>query len=489
MRLVAVERGVGKAPANVRLFPLQRLYARRQGLEFLGFGEAELARARGSGTFTRRRRMGIAHARRQGARIGNALPVRIAARILAPAPAAFRGNVVGDHVVEEHPIVAYQQHCAGVVLQQVLQQFQRIYIQIVGRLVQHQQVRRLAEQARQQQAVAFAAGERLDRGAGALRGKEEIAEVGHHVPSRTVDFDVVRSRCNGLRHGGFFVQPGAELVVIGHAKAAAAADTARVRRDLSQDQFDQRGLADAVRSDQADLVAAKDAAGEILDYAAPVVALGDMLEFGHQFTRAPALGQCHRHLALAVAARRALLAQPFETAHPALVAGAARFDAFADPHFFLRQQLVELCVAHRLCRKLLRLAPLVIGETARIDREPAAVELDDAGDHAVEKRAIVRHDQHGARESAQRFLKPFDRIEVEMVGRFIEHQQFRIGDQRARQCHALAGAAGKRFDAGIRRQHQSRQHRLHPALHVPAIAALQFLLCRLHGGHCRLVVG
>jgi len=320
-------------------------------------------------------------------------------------------------------------------------------------------------------------------------GKQEIAQVGHHVPARAVDFDIVRSGCDGLRHGGRFVEPGAELIVVSDAQAAAAVDLAGIRRDLAQDQVDQCRLADTVWSDQADLVAAEDAAGEILDHGMPVVTLAHMIEFGHQLPGAPAFGHRHRHLALAIAARRALLAQPFEAAHPAFVAGAARFDAFTDPRFFLRQQFVEFCIAYRLGRKLLRLAPFVIGEASGIGRKSAAVELDDAGDHAVEECTIMRDHQHRARERDQRFFQPRDRIQVEMVGGFVEHQKFRIGDQRARQRHALARTTGKRFDSGIRRQPKTRQHRLHPALHVPAIAAFQRFLRRLHGEHGRFVVG
>src|SRR4029077_12840700 len=135
-----------------------------------------------------------------------------------------------------------------------------------------------------------------------------------------VDFDILRAGCDGLRHGGLFVEPGAQLVVVGDAQSAAAADFPRVRGDLAQDQSYQRRLADAVRSDQANLVAAQDAAGEILDHRTAVVTLGDVIELGHQLPGALALGDRHRHLALAVAPLRALLAQPFETAHPAFVA-------------------------------------------------------------------------------------------------------------------------------------------------------------------------
>jgi len=52
------------------------------------------------------------------------------------------------------------------------------------------------------------------------------------------------------------------------------------------------------------------------------------------------------------------------------------------------------------------------------------------------------HHQHRTRKRDQRFFQPRDRIDVEMIGGLVEHQQFRVGNQRARQCHALARAAG-----------------------------------------------
>src|SRR3546814_8322790 len=69
--------------------------------------------------------------------------------------------------------------------------------------------------------------------------------------------------------------------------------------------------------------------------------LVDVFQFGHQLARALALGQGQADIAHAVAALGAFDAQPFQPPHPALVARAARFDAFADPNFFLGQRSEE----------------------------------------------------------------------------------------------------------------------------------------------------
>ena len=52
--------------------------------------------------------------------------------------------------------MADEEHRAFVLLQQVFQQLQRVDVQVVGGLVQHQHVGRARKQPRQQQAVALA---------------------------------------------------------------------------------------------------------------------------------------------------------------------------------------------------------------------------------------------------------------------------------------------------------------------------------------------
>jgi hypothetical protein len=100
-------------------------------------------------------------------------PVAVAADIFLPATIAFAGNGLRHHVVEEGAVVADQEHRAVVVLQQGFEQLQGFDVEVVGRLVEHQHVGRPREQARQQQAVALAAGERLDRRTRALRAKRK----------------------------------------------------------------------------------------------------------------------------------------------------------------------------------------------------------------------------------------------------------------------------------------------------------------------------
>ncbi len=110
--------------------------------------------------------------------------VGVAAGIFLPAAVAFGDDHRGRDAVEEVAVVADQQHRAGIVGQQLLQQVERFEVEIVGRLVEHQQVGGRGQRARQQQPAALAAGERADRRARLLRDEQEILHVADHVARR-----------------------------------------------------------------------------------------------------------------------------------------------------------------------------------------------------------------------------------------------------------------------------------------------------------------
>ena len=83
------------------------------------------------------------------------LPVRIAPDILLHVPVPFERERVGAEVVEECPVVAHRQDGAAERHESALQQFERLCVEIIGRLIQHEHVRGPGEEAREQEAVSF----------------------------------------------------------------------------------------------------------------------------------------------------------------------------------------------------------------------------------------------------------------------------------------------------------------------------------------------
>ena len=105
------------------------------------------------------------------------------------------------------------------------------------------------------------------------------------------------------------------------------------------------------------------------------------------------------------------------------------------------------------------------------EAEPAAVQLDHAGGHAVEKGAIVRDEQQRAREIREQLLEPLDRFDVEVIGGLVEQHQLGLDHQGAGQRRALLLPAGQLLHARVQRQMQAREHHLDPRLDAPAVAA------------------
>ena len=123
----------------------------------------------------------------------------------------------------------------------------------------------------------------------------------------------------------------------------------------------------------------------------------------------------------------------------------------------------------RVGRELLFLHALVSAEVAGVAADDAAIEFDDARGHAVEERAVVGDQHHAALEAAQQFFEPGDRIEIEVVGRFVEQQHIGHRDQRLRQRNALLHATGELPDLARAIEVQLRQRGLDTLLPVPRI--------------------
>ena len=67
----------------------------------------------------------------------------------------------------------------------------------------------------------------------------------------------------------------------------------------------------------------------------------------------------------------------------------------------------------------------------------AAVEFDDAGGDPVQEGAVVGDRDDASLEVDQQVFQPFDRVQVEMVGRLVEQQHIWPAHQGLRQGHAL----------------------------------------------------
>ena len=72
--------------------------------------------------------------------------------------------------------------------------------------------------------------------------------------------------------------------------------------------------------------------------------------------------------------------------------------------------------------------PVVGAVVAAERRQLPVAQLPDAVDRGVEEGTVVRRDEQRTRPAAQVLLEPFEGVEVEVIGRLVEEEQVRIGD-------------------------------------------------------------
>ena len=115
-----------------------------------------------------------------------------------------------------------------------------------------------------------------------------------------------------------------------------------------------------------------------------------------------------------------------------------------------------------------------------IAREPAAVDLDDLGDDAIDELAIMRRHQQRAFVAFQKLLKPDQAFEIEMVARLVEQHDVGPHQQNPRQCNAHLPAARQRADIAVHHLVAKTESGEHFASAAIKRIAVEFLEATLH---------
>ena len=260
---------------------------------------------------------------------------------------------------------------------QLLQQFQRLHVEIVGRLVEHQQIGRPRQHARQDQPRPLAAGQLADRRARLFGLEQEILHVGDDVALLAVDDDRLAAPVGQeMRQRFLRIDGGALLVERGDLEIAAEPHRAcvglRARRSASS------GASSCRRRSgrRGRPVAALDAGREVPDHGQVAETLRDALASitslpDSAASLAAIVGQA---LGAAMAAEAA--AHRLQFAQPPHVALAPRGDAVAQPVLLAHDLAAELVLLALLLLED-RVAPFLEMREALVQPpRPAAVEPD-----------------------------------------------------------------------------------------------------------------
>ncbi len=337
------------------------------------------------------------------------------------AAVAFEGEHVRGDAVEEPPVVADDHHAAGKSENGVLEGPQRVDVEIVGRLVEQQQVAAALEELREVHAVAFAAGQRTHLALLVAALEVEPRHVGPRRDFTLAEHHLVAAVRNLLPDGLVGVERIARLVHISDLDGFAEAQRAGIGLLLPGDHPEERRLARTVGPDDADDAAARQREVDLVHQEHVTVALAESPRLDDDvaeprarrdvdFGAFDALGGLFRQHGFVRVEARLALRLPRARGHP-------------DP--------VQLALERPLAPRFLLLfdleALLLLFEPGRIVALPrnarAAIEFQDPTRDVVQEVPVVRDRDHRARVVLQKVLEPLHRLRIEVVGRLIEEQQ------------------------------------------------------------------
>src|SRR5262249_41046291 len=137
-------------------------------------------------------------------------------------------------------------------------------------------------QLREMNAVPLAPGEILHRLLLVRTLEVERGDVGARGDAPRSQLDQVLAAGDLLPYGLRPLERLARLIHVRELHRVAEAERAAVRLPLARDPAEERGLAGAVRADDADDAAGREAKGEVLDQGAVAVALREIRGLDHQ---------------------------------------------------------------------------------------------------------------------------------------------------------------------------------------------------------------
>ncbi|EOD69495.1 30S ribosomal protein S5 [Amycolatopsis vancoresmycina DSM 44592] len=379
-------------------------------------------------------RLDLLHRRRRArGRLGRRAAVQVlldAAREVRDAAVAEQRDDRVAHAFHQVAVVGHHHHRARPAVEEVLQLLERVDVQVVRRLVEQQHVRLGHQQPAQLQAPPLAAREVADRSPLAgLREAELLAQLRrrhlllaeHHAPGHLLD---------RLQHAQVAGQVVELLAQVRERDRLALDPAARRALDVTAEQLEQRRLARAVDADQPDPVARADPPGDVVEQRPLAHLVRRVFQLQHGLPEPP-LGE--RLQLDGVPRRRDVGDQRFGRFDSVARLRRARLRSAAQPRQLLAGEVLPLLLGRRGQPRPLGAREDPVGVTTFVLLDAAVRDLPRQGRDGVEEPPVVRDDHDGDLPGQQVVGEPADTLDVQVVGRLVEHDQVELPGQRGGQ--------------------------------------------------------
>ena len=329
-----------------------------------------------------------------------------------------------------------QQHIARESLQTLVHGLNGLHVEVVCRLVEQHHVRAREHHPREHAAHLLAAGEHV-------HGLKDFIAREQHPTQKAAQVYVVlfgRELANPVDER---IRAAVKIrrIVLGQVAGRDGLtpfDAALVRLQLTHEDFEHCRLRQLIFAYEGDLVVFADDKADLVQELHAVNGLGyvsdeqnilaDLAFSLEAHERIPARGRghfLHRQLVKKPSAGRSLLAL-------GLVGGKARDEGLQLSNLFL---ISLVFVADELLDELRRLVPEVVVTDILLDF--AVVNIDDMRADGIQKVAVVadHDDKAGVFIVQNEVFQPVDGLNIEVVGRLVEHDHVGLAEQRLRQQH------------------------------------------------------
>ena len=364
---------------------------------------------------------------------------------------------------------------AGKVVEALFKGAQRVDVDVVGGLVEQDDVTLLFQRHGKVQTVALTAGEHADFLFLVGAGEVELGQVGAGVDVAATHAESLGALADDLVDSLFGVEVVVTLVDVGHLDGLAHLEVAGVGLLLAHYQAEEGGLAGAVGTDDTHDAVGREHKVEVFKQLLVAERLCQAVGLDDLVAEARAVGdEDFEALLLLFLVFVEQLVVAVETG---LTLCLTRLGCHAHPFELALEGLAAL-------RGLL----LLLGHALGLLVEPravvalpgyalAAVELEDPAGHVVEEVAVVGDGDDRAGILLQMLLQPVYRLGVEVVGGLVEQQHVGLLQQQAAQGHAAALATAEGVDLLVVGRALQGVHRaLQLRVDVPRVGGVELVL-------------
>ena len=248
-------------------------------------------------------------------------------------------------------------------------------------------------------------------------------------------------------HGFIVLQAVARLVDKSHLHGLADLDFAGIRLLTARNHLEQGRLARAIGADDADDGTGRNLETQVVDQHTVTKGLGDAHKLDHLL--AQAVGHRNEDLVGLIALLVFKVAELLKARQTGFALGLAGLGVLAGPLQLLLQGLGARLFAFLLGLQARLLLAQPVAVVAFVRNAGAAVEFQNPLGGVVQKVAVMGDRYHGPGVALQKLLQPVHRFGVQVVGRFVQQQHVRLGEQQLAQGHAALLATREHANLGI----------------------------------------